>query len=348
MNKITWVVFITLIAITCIQLPISSAAEIKLKIDTFPMQCSIRAIAAMDEKTAWYAGSNGQYGYTKDGGKTWKIDSLKIDGVDKLEFRSIAVTSQAVFILSVASPALLFKTTDNGESWELVYREDHENVFYDSMTFWDDKTGIAMGDPINECLSIIITRDGGDTWQKLSCDILPPTFPKEAAYAASNTNIAVAGSHAWIASGGGKARVFHTPDKGKSWDVTDSPIIAGGKMTGIYSIAFYDQNNGIIIGGDWDNKSLNSKNKAVTKDGGKSWHLVSDNKAPGYRSCVQYLPNTYGKELFAVGTPGISYSNNAGLTWQNLSRESFYTIRICKSGNFAWLAGDQKIAKMQW
>jgi photosystem II stability/assembly factor-like uncharacterized protein len=38
--------------------------------------------------------------------------------------------------------------------------------FYDSMKFWNKNEGIAMGD-LNDCLSIIITRDGGNTWNKV-------------------------------------------------------------------------------------------------------------------------------------------------------------------------------------
>jgi photosystem II stability/assembly factor-like uncharacterized protein len=34
------------------------------------------------------------------------------------------------------------------------------------MKFWNNKEGIAMGDPIADFLSIIVTRDGGNTWNK--------------------------------------------------------------------------------------------------------------------------------------------------------------------------------------
>jgi hypothetical protein len=33
---------------------------------------------------------------------------------------------------------------------KLVY-QDHEKVFFDSMQFWNNKEGIAMGDPIADC-----------------------------------------------------------------------------------------------------------------------------------------------------------------------------------------------------
>ena len=45
--------------------------------------------------------------------------------------------------------------------------------------------------------------------------MLPETVKGEAAFAASNSNISVYKNHAWIVTGGQRARVFHSPDKGR-------------------------------------------------------------------------------------------------------------------------------------
>ncbi|MCB0400212.1 MAG: oxidoreductase, partial [Winogradskyella sp.] len=68
--------------------------------------------------------------------------------------------------------------------------------------------------------------------------------------------------------------------------------------------------------------------KIRTIDGGKTWNVVANGKGPGYRSCVQYIPNSNAKELVAVGFKGIDYSNDSGDTWKHLSNEGFYTIRF--------------------
>jgi len=60
---------------------------------------------------------------------------------------------------------------------------------------------------------------------------------------------------------------------------------------------------------------------------------------------VQYVPNKLGKELFAVGSNGISFSNDGGQSWKKVSKEGYYTIRFVNK-NFAWLAGNNKIGKM--
>ena len=208
------------------------------QIDTFFVASSIRALEVVNDQTVWFAGSEGRFGFTEDDGKSWTIDSIRTDTIVP-HFRAISVTEEAVFLLCIGSPALLYKSVDKGKNWEVVYREDHPAAFYDAMAFWDAKEGIAMGDPTEGFLSVIITRDGGNTWEKVDGKNLPPTADGEAAFAASNSNIALYGDHAWIVSGGKKARVFHSPDRGRTWEVFNTPIIAGEQMTGIFSCDFF-------------------------------------------------------------------------------------------------------------
>lgn len=314
-------------------------------LDTFPVASSIRALEVVDDATVWFAGSEGMYGYTQDGGQSWHTDSIRWDTL-KPHFRSIAVTEEAVYLLSIASPALLFRSADRGQNWQLVYREDDPAAFYDAMTFWDSQNGIAMGDPTDGCLSVIRTRDGGRTWQKISCADLPAAVEGEAAFAASNSNIAVYGDHAWIVTGGARARAFHSPDRGNTWEVFDTPIKEGGQMTGIYTVDFYDEKNGVIFGGDWNDKPNNYRNKAVTKDGGRTWQLVADGRNPGYRSCVRYAPGGEGQILMATGIPGLAYSLDGGKSWKDLSTESFYTLRFGSDWRQLWLAGNGKVARL--
>lgn len=316
------------------------------QIDSFTMPSSIRALEVLSDEVVWFAGSGGVYGYTEDGGANWVVDSLEAEG-ERPHFRAIAATNEAVFLLSISSPALLFKTTNKGKDWHLVYRENHPDVFYDAMAFWDDQHGIAMGDPTDGCLSVILTSDGGNTWEKVSCENVPSTAEGEAAFAASNTNVALAiGGKAWMASGGKRARVYYSSDYGHHWEVYNTPIVEGGKMTGIFSLDFYDDQHGFVIGGNWEQKPQNNQNKAYSVDGGKNWLLSADGKEPGYRSCVQYMPKLGGEGLLACGIPGISYSLDKGLNWKSLSDLSYYTLRFGEDWKTVWLAGNKKVAKI--
>ncbi len=324
-----------------------AAIPVIQQVDSFYVAASVRALEVVDDQTVWFAGSGGHYGYTEDGGGTWTNNVIREDTLVP-HFRSIAVTKQAVFLLSIGSPALLYRSTDKGANWQIVYREDHPSAFYDAMAFWDEKEGIAIGDPTDGCMSVIITRDGGVSWNKVPCSKLPSTIEGEAAFAASNSNVAVSGDKAWMVSGGEQSRVFYSIDRGRSWSVFETPVVQGGAMTGIFTVDFWDEKTGIVFGGDWEDKERFFQNKAVTTDGGQNWSLISDGKYPGFRSCVQYVPGGKGQEIMAVGIPGIAYSNDGGQNWHSLSEESYYTLRFGSSINTAWLAGNWKIGKIQW
>ena len=262
-----------------------------------------------------------------------------------LAFRAIESVNGSLFVLSVANPAKLYKKTADANEFELVYEEINEKVFYDAMKFWNEDEGIAIGDPTDNCMSIIVTRDGGNSWTKLPCDQLPEAIEGEAAFAASDSNIAIVDDHTWVATGGKASRVLYSADKGKSWEVFNTPIIQGLATNGMYSIDFYDKDNGFAIGGDYTKAADSSANKIRSYDGGKTWQLVAENQSPGYRSCVQYVPNGKAQELVAVGFKGIDYSNDAGNTWKHLSDEGFYTIRFINDST-AYAAGRGRISKL--
>ncbi len=306
---------------------------------------SIRAIQPLDENRVWFAADKGKVGLID--GDTPKLAVIKYEDT-LLHFRSIATTSEAVFVLSIANPAVLYKIGFNGTeatNIEEVYNEKGEKVFYDSMKFWNDSEGIAIGDPVKDCMSVIITRDGGNSWEKIPCEKLPKVAMGEAAFAASNSNIALFGNHAWVATGGQKSRVMHTADKGKTWEVFDTPIVQGKAMTGIYSIAFRDENNGVVFGGNWEDKSFNEGNKAITKDGGKTWKLIANGKDPGYRSSVKFVPGTEGQGIVAVGSPGISFSGDGGKTWKELSKEGFFALEFVND-SVAFASGNNRISRL--
>ncbi len=306
---------------------------------------NVRALEVIDDHFFAFLTSRGNMGVVEIGKPQYKVNypfKVKSDSIVP-NFRALAGNSKRGYGLSIGSPALLFKL-DIGKD-RVVYREAHPKAFYDAMDFWNDDEGIAIGDPTDGCMSIIITRDGGDTWTKLSCDDLPKTNEGEAAFAASDTNIAIVGDHTWVATGGKASRVLYSSDRGKTWEVFNTPMVQGKETTGIYSIDFYDALNGFAIGGDYTKPDENAANKMITVDGGKTWNLVAKNKNPGYRSCVQYVPNGEGKALAAIGFKGIDYSNDSGKSWKHLSDEGFYTIRFLND-SIAFAAGGGRVSKL--
>ena len=261
------------------------------------------------------------------------------DSIQYPNFRSMSVVENDVYAMTIGSPALLFK---NGK---VIYKETDDKVFYDSMDFWNKKEGLVVGDFMNGCISILITRDGGNSWNKLACDKFKTPLANEGFFAASDTNISIFENKVWIGSGGINSRVYFSSNKGQTWEIIDTPIIQGESTKGIYSIDFYDEKNGFAIGGDYTKPLENNSNKISTKDGGKTWSVVADNQNPGYRSCVRYFPNNLGNSLVAIGFNGIDISNDKGNSWKKISNESFYTLRFLND-SVAYAAGKGKISKL--
>lgn len=348
------VCFMLLLSISCKpdakqeRLPISAIENVNIYSDS----TSIRALEVSEDGLV-FAGSKGVYGYFKfNNTKEANYPEIKekttgvIDFLgNKPAFRAVASTPSYNFMLSIAQPALLYRYDKLTDITELVYIEDVEGVFYDALTFWNDQEGIAMGDPVAGCLSVIITRDGGASWNKLPCDVLPETLDGEAAFAASDTNISVRGDYTWIITGGKASGVLFSPDKGKSWSRFNTPLVQGKETTGGYSMDFYDQKTGVVYGGDYLLPDENDANIALTQDGGKTWNLVGQNINQGYKSCVQFVPGSNGNELVAVGFSGISYSKDRGATWNALSETGYYSLRFVND-SLAFASGLNKVDKL--
>ena len=304
----------------------------------YEIDCSIRALEVENDSTCWFAGSKNKFGYTNDFGNTWNENVIKYDTFD-LEFRSISITTNSVFILSIGSPALLYKINKKTLNYRLVYEETTEKAFYDSMQFWDDENGIAVGDPTEDCMSIITTKDGGNTWNKIACENLPIAVEGEAAFAASNTNISLANDMAFIVTGGKEANILVGSDYGRNWKKYKTPIIQGEKMTGIFSVDNLSMDTAIIAGGNWSSKESTVKAMAITVNDGNNWKIKENN--PGYVSCIQFVPKT--KNLIACSTTGIYYSEDLAESWDKISDEGYYSFQISKNGEFLYFSGKNKL-----
>lgn len=306
---------------------------------------SCRAIL-VDEEKVWMGMDKGRYAFYDK-----KKDTTILKDIQSVarttEFRSIAGTKEAIFILAVGNPAMLIRIDKKTLEETVVYKEEHEKVFYDSMQFVDDLNGFAMGDPIENCLAFIKTTDGGKTWQKVNCDVLPKVSDGEAAFATSNTNLAIKGKSIFMVSGGKKSRVFVSNDLGATWKVYETPIVQGETMTGIFTADFYNEKIGIIAGGNYEKQDQNWANKAITKNGGKTWKLIADKEAFGYASCVQFVSNSKGKRIISVGGTGMFYSDNFGKSWTKFSDDKdFFTFRF-ESEKVFYATGRNKLVRFE-
>jgi photosystem II stability/assembly factor-like uncharacterized protein len=296
-----------------------------------------RGLSAVSARTAWVSGSLGTVLRTVDKGGTW--ENVSPPGTAALQFRDIeAFDADHAVILSIGSgtDSRVYRTSDAGRTWTLTFTNQDPNAFYDCMAFFDKKRGLALSDPVNGRFRIIATNDGGRSWRLVNAD-MPPALPAEFAFAASGQCLVTHGGRdAWFATGGdAMARVFHSGDRGQTWEVHSTPV-RSGPTAGIFALAFRDHRHGLAVGGDFVTPAVSPDALARTSDGGDTWRLVGN--APNqYRSGATWVTGRYA---IAVGPTGSDVSADQGRSWRGFDSGSFDTVD-CAGGFACWASGEQ-------
>ena len=309
--------------------------------------CSVRSLDVQYGGHVRYAGSNGWVGQTLDNGERWSEQQWMAPDSTPPSFRASAFSGDHWFAAGIASPAWIARTQDIDMHPEWVYHDTSAAVFLDAMAWWNEDEGLVFGDPVDGCLTLLATRDGGLTWNRIQCNDTIQPLAGEAGFAASNGNICIQKDTAWVFTGGGASRCFRSTDRGHSWTVTSLPISQGGKMTGVFSASFANAQHGLAMGGDWEDPKNNTGNLISTADGGTSWTLIAEGTGPGYRSCIMHHPKRHN-EVVCVGKLGIDVSVDGGNRWTHVSDSSQYVARFSPDGRTLWMAGNRHIARCEW
>jgi photosystem II stability/assembly factor-like uncharacterized protein len=298
---------------------------------------SLRGISAVSANVVWASGSVGTVLRTLDRGATWQ--AVGPPGTDTLQFRDIeAFGPNKALILSIGNgtDSRIYRTTDGGQTWTLVFQNADPNAFYDCMTFFNRKVGLALSDPPDGLkFRVIKTTDGGQTWNVVDPAGMPDALAGEFAFAASGQCITSNhGRRAWFGSGGSaQARVFTSRNRGRTWTVSATPLNSG-PSAGINALAFRSQQHGLAVGGDFAVPDNSPNNFAATRNGGGAWDLLTG-APPEYRSGAAWVN---GNTAIAVGLTGSDVTRNKGRTWTGFDDGSLHTID-CANPNACWASG---------
>jgi photosystem II stability/assembly factor-like uncharacterized protein len=326
-----------------------------------------RGLSVVSERVVWVSGTQGTVLRTTDGGASWQ--SVGPPGTAALQFRDIeAFDRRNAVILSIGNTPDAFRvyvTSDGGRTWHLGFQNTEPTAFYDCMTFFDRRHGLALSDPIGGRFRIIETRDGGRSWNIVDAE-MPPALPNEFAFAASGQCLVStgdivrehgddddddddgddrrAGRLAWFATGGDAvARVFRSADGGNSWTVHSTPVRSNA-AAGIFALAFRDKRNGIAVGGDLNAQANSPDSLALTRDSGRTWRLVdADDAINEYRSSVHWRDD---RSAIAVGPTGSDATFDRGRSWHGFDEGAFDTVE-CTDDDNCWASGPQgRVARL--
>ena len=297
------------------------------------------AVSAVDDHVAWASGQDATWLRTRDGGEHWEVG--RVPGADSLQFRDVeAFDANEAFLLSIGNgpQSRIYHTADGGAHWTLQFTNADPKGFYDCLGFWDRARGIAIGDAVNDAISLLRTNDGGAHWERVPPDSLPRALPGEGSFAASGTCLATRpGGRAWIVmNNAAHARVMSTRDYGAHWRIDTLPLTTRDGV-GAQSVSFRDDLHGIVLGGGYAAKPGDVE-VALTRDGGVTW---SNGGSPPLATGVWggvYVPHARDALVVAVGPSGAAYSNDDGATWARIDSLVYWSVGFA-SPNAGWAGG---------
>jgi len=312
-------------------------AQNSIKILTEKKGVSLRGLSVPNHNVIWASGSKGSIAKSIDGGANFEWTQVK--GYENRDFRSIHAWDETeAVIAAIAAPAVVLKTTDGGMNWNLVTEILDSNMFLDAIHFKDVENGWIVGDPIDNNIFLLHTKDKGQTWQEVGIDYFKTNVNEgEAFFASSGTNMAHTKDALFMVSGGMSSRLWINGIP------TNIPMIQGAKSTGANSIAIApDENKMIIVGGDFSKDTLRKNNylcliKKKNKNNQTEWQLANKYQNPnGYRSCVEFIDNNL---VITCGTSGVDISKNGGQNWNLISNQSFHVVQHQPNKKAVFIAG---------
>lgn len=293
---------------TIINFPVRSQWEEGVSPTTNPLY----AVSVVDNSIAWICGRYGTVLKTTDGGANWTLEGneqfqsyehfYSVDGMD----------DQTTFVAyhqgGIGDETKLFKTTDGGQIWSVVFYQTGGWIM-DIKMFTED-TGFLYTSPLNGFWRFFNTTNGGSNWVALS------QFPEQFFVESGHYNSTyISGSEIFFGSNSGN--IYHSTDTGNNWSLITS------SETNSYSIWF----NNVLDGLVGEDNLLE-----MTTDGGSSWSTVTS--LNGLDS-ISAITGT-GNDWWVANKNKIYYSNDNRISWstQYTAPSGNYThMSKAKNGN---------------
>jgi photosystem II stability/assembly factor-like uncharacterized protein len=283
----------------------------------------------------WAAGSDSRLLKSTDGGQHYT--RLLVEGDHQLDFRGIqAISEKVAYVMSTGPGKLsrIYKTRYGGDTWRLQFFGSRPQFSLDAIACVSERECFALADPVDGKFVLLSTTDG-EHWKELPGDSMPPALPGESASAARGSCLTIFDHREiYFVTGHGAARVFHSPDLGRTWTVTDTPIAKSNSSAGAFSIA-RSGNVLVVVGGDSSGDAGSEGTAAYSVDEGATWNLAA--RPPGaFRSGVAFLDRN---TLLSVGPGGEDVSTDQGAHWKRTGDVDLNAITVLDGA--AWAVGPQ-------
>ncbi len=286
----------------------------------------LQALSINPNGDIWASGTKGQVVVSHDNGKNWH--KKHVPNAQELQFRDIWASQETIYLLAAGdgSASRLYKSQDNGSSWENQYTMKNPKGFINCFDFWDKDNGIVVGDTIDDKVFMLITTDGGENWTRVA-RAPAANVGGEGGFSASGSCARIDGNtHAWLTTGATtQARILRTSDRGETWTSTPLPF-PNSKTGGIFSAI---PKSGFAFGGQMKPAIVTGFYRSAGH-----WQAIKNIPLKG----AIYGSDSHGDEVIVVNPDGAALSTNKGKTWQRISDEPYWVVEYDSKGS-AWLAG---------
>jgi len=296
----------------------------------------------LNPDTGFIFGNSGErYLKTIDGGTNWSFVNMDLQFPGATCYDVCFPNAQLGFITCLLMDPndytyAFYRTQDGGATWSEVYSNWAFNTF--DMDFVNDSIIMVSGFPIDGSETVVITYDGGDTWNGIH-------------FAGSGSAI-VCDTSGKAMVAGWQGVIHESDDNGLTWNLISSATMSGdvhdvyfidentGYLTLSYygfeipactlcrtinsgdnwtgclglpgddaALNFYDDNNGFIAtntpDGDWLFK---------TSDGGNNWSEIETENLPEFQTtnCLVFHDDTYG---YLATDNHLYQTTDGGMIW---------------------------------
>lgn len=269
----------------------------------------LNCIRVVDNNIAWAAGDSGVVIRTIDGGISWtSVGGGYLD--ENIIWNIDAVNENIAFVtLTPSSTTYLYRTTNGGVDWQIVYLQN--GGFINDIHMIDQLNGIAYGDPVGGKWTVIRTTDGGATWNRIMTE---PT-PNGSEIGIYYNSLCVTDSlHIWFL---GEQRVYKSSDGGLTWTSSATPN---------YFTSIWFNNDSIGM-------SSSNSNAGLSIDSGITWTQVSIPGPGNYYS----LAGSGTRDFWYVSHGYIYHTKDYGTSWTEelVTFDQFFAIDFVTIGQTA-------------
>lgn len=296
-----------------------------------------------NDSTAWAVpfwldlSINPKFAVSDDYGQSWTVDTIELGDPGLMPVLVFSLNADTAWVITQQNPTGTYGTVhvtyNRGADWSLVDIPYNGNEVPLAVHFYNALEGVVVAQNFyttTDYQHIYRTTDGGNTW----ADVSTPLEPGEVLWVYNGESIMErVGDKLFVGTGFG--RVLRSEDRGASWEVIGLGL---GARRGMNSVAFQDENTGIILS-TYHLDSLNNPATrngvsvaAKTTDGGDTWAPID---VPPLMEHIEYVPNSGGVYVGGMGYSGFAQyyiSYDGGQQWQEKGSPGMINIVFSNTG----------------